>query len=122
MAYYSFLYNTKIAEIYSSWRQNDPPQIPKKFQPKPIPGEKEEQRQARIILAKDQMKSEIQIMKIKADSYQKTFESIDNQMVKNIEEKLSDIQDAIEKAKLSWQEACSKEMNFSQEIWKKREA
>ena len=43
-------------------------------------------------------------------------------MVKNIEEKLSDSQGAIEKAKLSWQEACSKETNFSQEIWKKKEA
>ena len=77
MAYFDFLKNSKDAKTYSAWRDNNPPLIPKKFQPKSIPGERNEQRQARITMATDQMKCEIEIMKIKANSYKKKFESID---------------------------------------------
>ena len=121
MAYFDFLKNIKDAETCSAWRDNNPPLIPKKFQPKPIPGERNEQRQARITMATDQMKCEIEIMNIKGNSCKKKFESIDNQMFQNIKEKLNGNQDAIEKAKLCWQEACNKEMAISQELWAKRE-
>ena len=89
MAYFDFLKNSKDAETYSTWRDNNPPLIPKKFQSKPIPGETNEQRQGRITMATDQMKCEKKIMKIKANSYKKKFESIDNQMFQNIKEKFN---------------------------------
>ena len=65
MAYFNFLKKSKDAETYSTWRDNNPPLIPKKFQPKPIPGETNQQWQARITLATDQMKREIEIIKPK---------------------------------------------------------
>ena len=43
MAYFDFLKNGKDAETYSAWRDNNPPLIPKRFQPKPITGERNEQ-------------------------------------------------------------------------------
>ena len=72
-------------------------------------------------MATDQMKCEMKIMKIKANSYKKKFKSIDNQMFQNIKEKLNGNQDGIEKAKLCWQEACNKEIAISQELWGKGE-
>ena len=49
------------------------------------------------------------------------MKALTNQMFQNIKEKLNGNQDAIEKAKLCWQEACNKEMAISQELWAKRE-
>ena len=89
MDYWNHLRNVKIAETYVRWCGSDPPIIPKKFQPAPILGENAGQRRARLNLATDQMKCEIEIMNIKAQSLKQKFEALDSQTGQEIEEKFA---------------------------------
>ena len=76
------LRNTETANIYSRWQRQEPPVIPKKFQPEPIIREKDQQKQISLQLATVQMKREMNIMKIKAEDYECQFKTTDLQIFK----------------------------------------
>ena len=67
------------------WLENEPIINQKKFQPKPITGESEIQKDVRITFAKDEMKREIDVMRIKAQSYQHQYQVADLQVLHEID-------------------------------------
>ena len=109
MDYWNHLRNVKIAETYARWHGSDLPIIPKKFQPAPILGEDACQRRARLNLATDQMKCEIEIMNIKPQRLKQKFETLDSQMGQEIEEKFANKPEIINMAKSFWEDECHNE-------------
>ena len=109
MDYWNHLRNVKIAETYARLHGNDPPIIPRKFQPASILGENAGQRRARLNLATDQIKCEIEIMNIKAQSLKQKFEALDSQMGQEIEEKFANQLEIINMAKSLWKDECHNE-------------
>ena len=121
MDYWNHLRNVKIAETYARWRGSDAPIIPKKFQPTPILGENADQRRARLSLATDQMKCEIEIMNIKTQSLKQKLEALDSQMGQEIEKKFANQPEIINMAKSLWEDECHNEAARSAEEWRRKE-
>jgi len=83
---YQHLRNTNVHKIYSEWLE-DGTFLPRKFHPKPICGEPEDQKKLRIELAKEKMRTEAQLCKLRAQSHWEKSEEIDADMMKLIEQK-----------------------------------
>ena len=119
--YWKYLRNSKHANIYNQWLEGDPITIPKKFQPKPVRGESEFQKELKVKLATDQMKCEIELLKVHAKNYKQQFDSIDQQIAHKIEEKFPSNQEAVTILVSKWQSLCKTEEELSEDIWKKKE-
>ena len=114
MEYRNYLRNNETANIYSKWQRQEPPVIPKKFQPKPFVREKDQQTQIRLLLATDQMKSEMNIMKIKTEDYERQFKTTDLQMISDILQNSTRLQEI---AKEEWKRQCNVEEERSKTLW-----
>ena len=119
--YWEFLRNQRIAATYSRWRENAPPVMPKKYQPRSIVGESEEYRQLRIKMATDQMKNESEILNLKAQSYKQKYETLDKQTLRTITEIFKDNADLQESTIRLWLHECQKEEKISEERWSEKE-
>ena len=119
--YWKYLRNSKLANIYNQWLEGEPITIPKKFQPKPVRGESEFQKELKVKLATDQMKCEIELLKVHAKNHKQQFDSIDQQVAHKIEEKFPSNQEAVTILVSKWQSLCKTEEELSEDIWKKKE-
>ena len=119
--YWKSYRNLKLSNIYNKWLENDPVTIPKKFQPKPIRGESEFQKELKTKLATDQMKCEVELLKVHAKNHQQQYESIDRQIAHKIEEQFPSNQDNVAIWISKWQSLCKTEEDLSEDIWKKKE-
>ena len=119
--YWKYLRNSNLANIYNQWLEGDPITIPKKFQPKPVRGESEFQKELKVKLATDQMKCEIELLKVHAKNHKQQFDSIDQQIAHKIEEKFPSNQEAVTILVSKWQSLCKTEEELSEDIWKKKE-
>eukprot|EP00112_Aurelia_sp_Birch-Aquarium-sp1_P026501 Seg942.3 transcript_id=Seg942.3/GoldUCD/mRNA.D3Y31 product="hypothetical protein" protein_id=Seg942.3/GoldUCD/D3Y31 len=118
--FWLYLKNTKLANKYKEWYDSTPEKIPRKFLPKTIPGEAEEQREVRMRHAKETMKSEMEMMAIKINNFKLKYQATDQEMYSEIETSAYD-----ERTKASlrqmWMKDCKLEEQNSESIWKERE-
>jgi len=106
--------------IYETWVEKINPILPRKFRPKLISDEIEEDREIRKDAAIYRFKSEIQIMKNKASRNQEKYLRIDEQMCTLLKEKTMspEVEDWLFK---EWEQECQREEQKSLYIWKKKE-
>ena len=112
--------NNKLAQNYKEWLDSTPIKIPKKFLPKVIPGEAEDQREIRMRTAKETMKSEMEMMELKINNFKLKYEAIDQELYSEIETSSNNDQTKAALRKM-WMEDCEHEENTSETIWKEKE-
>lgn len=81
---YQQMRNKTINTIYMDWCQ-DGDFVPKKYKPKPITGEPEDQKKIRTDLAKMKMKAEAELCSLKAQKHWERVQTIDIEMFEVIE-------------------------------------
>lgn len=110
--------------MYETWLTLNNPVLPRKFRPKHIDGEIEEDRVIRRDAALYRFQSEIKIMKNKATRQQEKYLNIDEEMISIIREKslITSSESETERWLLSrWEEECEREQQRSASIWLKKE-
>ncbi len=110
-----------MAELYSTWLENDPQTIPRKFQPKQIVGETEAQKLIRKGCAINKMKCEIDILKLRVTNGKQQYEAIDNHMITVIQEKFPDNINLQSKFKSYWNQQCELEEEKSKKHWENKQ-
>ena len=118
--YWSYLRTENLIKKYEEWCSNDPAIIPRKYTPKLIEEEPEEQKEIRMRYAKTSMKCDMEIMKLRITNFQSKYEAVDEAMISEIEAKTKD---QITKATLIelWKKECQEQDEKSKEIWKEKE-
>ena len=81
------LKNRNKSEIYEKWMNSTPIILPKKLQIKPIPDEPEVQRRLRERMSLDKMRMETELLKLRADTNEEKFKSIDENMKSELAKK-----------------------------------
>lgn len=119
--YWLFLKNKETCKLYQEWYDTQSKTLPKNLKPKygkfRYPGETE----VRLKYAREQMKHESELMKLKAEDYQRKFKEIDDKMMNLIKTKYKEWQDLVEDLTTVWQEECEHEKKRSESIWIKKE-
>lgn len=115
----NFKLNNTI-EIYEEWLERENMVIPRKFRPRLIEGEIEEDRQIRHQTAIFNFQSEIRIMKNKALRYQNKYLQMDDQMYSLIKQKSYSDREVEEYLISVWNKDCLEQENKSKEIWVKK--
>ena len=118
--YWSYLRTENLIKKYEEWCSNDPAIIPRKYTPKLIESEPEEQKEIRMRYAKNSMKCDMEIMKLRITNFQSKYEAVDEAMISEIE---ANTKDQITKATLIelWKKECQEQEEKSKEIWKEKE-
>uniref|UniRef100_A0A0L8GWS3 Uncharacterized protein n=1 Tax=Octopus bimaculoides TaxID=37653 RepID=A0A0L8GWS3_OCTBM len=75
------LKNHNKAEIYDKWLNSSPIILPRKFQIKHITDEPEGQRYLREKLASEKMKTEVELLKLRAQNHEQKYTKIDDEML-----------------------------------------
>ena len=81
------LRNENTAKVCETWINNSPPIIPRKMQMKPIKGEPKSQTKLREKQVIQNFQTEIELMKLRAESYEEKFKNIDSEMEELINKK-----------------------------------
>ena len=114
-AFWLFLTNGKLSEKYQEWLTSTPTRILGKFLHKPIPGETEKRTEIRNRLAKETMRSEMEIMKIRISNLKNKYEAIDQAMNSEIDKRFMD--DSVKiLLKDQRKKDCMNEENISEDI------
>lgn len=119
--FWLYLKNKETSQIYREWYDTKSKILPKKLKPKygqfRYPGETE----VRLRSARELMKHESEIMRLKADDYQRKFEELDQKMLTTIKAKYQQYPDTVHELSALWKEECNHEMIRSKSIWQKKE-
>lgn len=78
--------NKTIHNVYHGWLEQEDCFIPRKYQPKQITGEPEEQAKLRMQLAKERMKTDAELCSMKSQEHWKKAQLIDMEIYQLIEE------------------------------------
>ena len=113
--YWQMVRNENTAKTYDTWKNNSPVIIPRKLQMKQINGEPLTQTQLRESQVMFNFQSEIELMKLRAESHEERYKKIDKEMEDLLEKKLSG--QRMEVTKKLWKEECVKEEIRSRERW-----
>lgn len=111
ISFWNYLKNKNTAECYYKWIASEVPIIPKKFQMKYIKSESKAEQQIREQVAMHKFKSEIELLKLRAESHKVKFQSIDEEMRKILQQKSEGktLQEIVE----MWKDECRKEQDKS---------
>ena len=107
--------NENTAKTYETWRNNSPVIVPSRLQMSKINGEPLAQTQLREKQVMFNFQSEIELMRLRAESHEERYKRIDSEMDDIIEKKLSGQRK--EMMKKLWREECVKEEIRSTERW-----
>ena len=110
--------NENTAKTYETWRNNSPVIVPRKLQMGKINGEPLAQTQLREKQVMFNFQSEIELMRLRAESHEERYKRIDSEIDDIIEKKLSGQRK--EMMKKLWREECVKEEIRSTERWENR--
>ena len=100
-----------VAEKFSELLIMEPPQMLRKFLPKEIKNESEEETKIRKELAIEKVKTEIKLLQVRSSKYEQAFKNIDEKMILYFTNNYSnDICDAMI---TEWQNDCQHEEAFS---------
>ena len=119
-SYWSCLRTENISSKYEEWYANEPAIMPKKYTPKTIQGEPEEQKQIRMRHAMQTMKCDIDIMKARMTNFKSRYEAVDQTMMSEIETASNDESTKMALIEL-WFKECKEEEAKSKAIWKEKE-
>lgn len=117
--YWNHLKNDGLHNLYNDWLEQNPPYLPKKYLPKPIRGEPENEERLRFNNAINEMKTNREILASRATRFKTKTEIADNEMEEFIRSKCSStiLQDLVIEI---WKEDCSKEESKSRTIWEEK--
>ena len=117
-AYWNNLRFQNTAVVYESWLGKENPVIIRKFRPKLIIGEHEEDRTIRKENALRNVEAEIRILKNKARRHETKFRQVDDEMQTIFSRKAQG--EVFENLKDIWKNDCEREEIKSNEIWENK--
>ena len=120
LAYWNHLKCTKTVNTYNEWLQLENPVLPRKFRPRTISGEHEDDKKIRRDMAVKAFQAEIKILTNKAERYRTSYETVDSEM-STIFEKRSNEEGTCEKLEVMWKKECQNEEERSIAIWAKKQ-
>ena len=116
-AFWNMLKNSNKADIYEKWITSTPIILPRKLQVKCIPDEPEQQRRLREKMSLDKFRMEIELLRLRAETNEQKYKSIDEQMQEEISKKAEGtLYDSTIKL---WNEECQNEEMTSLQRWEK---
>ena len=121
LAYYNFLKNKKIAELYEECYNKSDIKVPKHLAPKRHPEESKQEYQLRIKHAKQRLKQEIELSQSKRDSYKEKIKTIDKKIEDIIEFMHAKYPFKMESLRNKWKTEREKEEFRSEQIWQANE-
>ena len=113
--FWQMIRNENTAKVYETWKNNSPSIIPRKFQMKEINEEPLTQTKLREKQAMLNFETEIELMKLRAESHQERYQKIDTEMGELINKKYSGQKQ--EMLRKLWRDECVSEEIRSQERW-----
>ena len=113
--YWQMIRNENTAKTYEIWQTNSPVIVPRKFQIKPIRGEPLSQIKLREKQVAFNIQSEIDLMKLRAESHEERYQTIDKEMHEQFNKKVSG--QKRELVKKLWKEECVQQEIRSKERW-----
>lgn len=113
--FWQMIRNENTAKSYETWKNSAPIIIPRKLQMKQINGEPLSQTQLREKQVLLNFQTELELMKLRAESHQERYQKIDNEMEEIIDKKWSGQRKEL--LKKQWKEDCLREEQRSQERW-----
>jgi hypothetical protein len=117
-AYWNYLKFKNTAAIYSEWIKKDNPIIPRKYRPKIIPGEVDEDKDIRRETSLQLFEADIKILKNKSRRYENAFKQTDDEMCAIFEKKSDG--EICRNLKKIWGKECKKEEEKSAAIFEKK--
>lgn len=118
--YWEYYKRKEVAEIYTNEIKKDNPRMPRKFQPKEISGEPEEEHRMRKERAIKNMETEIQLMKLREKRKAKEYKEIDETMLELIQQKFEENETICCQLSNAWKKECELEEQKSSDIFKRK--
>ena len=118
-AYWNYLRSDKTANIYVEWLEKENPVLPRKFRPRTITGEHEDDRQIRRDTAISAFKAEIRIIKNRTERYRTAYVKVDSEMSEIFEKRSGHNDEIRDRLNMMWKKECSNEEERSESIWAK---
>ena len=122
MAYYYYLKNKNIAEIYSECYNKNCITIPKQLVPRHRRNESIQEYNLRLQHAKEKLHQETEIIEFKKNKYKQKLHRMDIEIDNLIENRHRNDMSRVESLKNQWKEDCKNEEIKSQQIWQGNEA
>lgn len=116
-AFWRFLRAEQTANVYENWLEESPVRMQKKFQPTPVTGESEEQKQIKQEIAVARVKGEIRLLHAQATQHRNMYMDYDKEVETLIAEQNPEVQEALSRM---WKDECTKEEQVSHSIWEKK--
>ena len=117
--FWNFIKFQNTSVIYETWLGKDNPVLPRKFLPKFIPGEHDDDRNIRRENALRNFEVEIRLMKNKSSRYETKYLNFDDEMSNII---VSNISPDMTEAVLNlWKSECENEEQKSVKIWERKQ-
>lgn len=118
LAFWNYFKHSNTADIYSSWITNNQinPVMPRKFRPKDINGENQEDKKIRQENAVRNFESEIKIIRNKANRQDHKAKEIDDRIIADINNSTNN-QEVIHILITQWTKETKKEEEKSGQIW-----
>ena len=118
-AFWQYYKARRTLEIFENLLTKDPPQMPKKFLPKEIENESEEETELRKQLAVEKFKSEIALLKFRSQKYNQRFSELDAKMITHFTTSFDN--DKCDCLTEEWENDCRKEEEKSYKIFQSKE-
>ena len=122
MAYYYYLKNKNIAEIYSECYDKNCITIPKQRVPRHRRNETTREYNLRLQHAKEKLYQETEIIEFRMNKYKEKLHRIDIEIDNLIENRHRNDMSKVESMKNQWKEDCKNEEIKSQQMWQGNEA
>ena len=120
-AYFFYLKNKRMSEIYMEWYNSEDTILPNQLIPKTTKENLEEELPIKFKLAKEKMKYEAEIMSIRSRNYSRQFQNIDSEMEDKILIRTLDNHHIRKYLLDSWKDESKAEEKRSMNIWKLKE-
>lgn len=118
--YWKQINNANHAEQFEKWLEKAEPILPRKFRIKPIREEPYDQRNIRIEVAKERLRGEIQLLRLRSNKSQEKVIEYDTEMEKVLKNKASGR--VLEILLNMWESDCKREEQKSFNKWRYKEA
>ena len=118
-AFWTYYKAKTTTDIFQKLSEQNPPKMPRKFLPKAIENECEEETKIRQSIALEGFKAEIRLLEVRSRNYEQRFTKIDSDMIQYFTEKYTE--DVVDQLKEFWIEDCKAEEAFSIARFKQKE-
>lgn len=122
MAYYYYLKNKNIAEMYSECYNKNCITIPKQLVPKHLPNETIQEYNLRLQHAKEKLYQKTEILEFRKNKYKEKLHQMDIEIDNLIENRYGNDMAKVESLKNQWKQDRKNEEIKSQQIWQGNEA